>query len=226
MSEKMQSESLNALLRELAMSLKKLTHDETSLRELDATLDIARELHERIAILRFRAIEQIGNQEETPDKQGRSEEKGFEKPFSFSIRTEAAADTIAALTVDKTPEAPKNDVPPPVEVEPAPPAFKPAATEADVAGLSLADRLQLAPLAHLADAMGINDRVRFAQELYGGDMGAFKAACEAIESAQSEEAGLETMKHSADDEVDWAAEKGAAADFAVLVSRLFVGKPA
>ena len=232
MAEKLQSESLNALLRELAMSLKTLTNDETSLRELDTTLDIARELHERIAILRFRAIEKLGDQtsqmEAPQNEQHATTEEStgtFERPFAFSIRTEATA----TPSVPPKPVAPLPiaEVAPDASPEPQPePEVHASPIEPETHPMSLADRLQLAPLDQLADAMGINDRVRFAQELFGGDMGAFKAACTAIESDPSESAGLATLQSLADPEVDWTAEKGAAADFSILVSRLFVGKPA
>jgi hypothetical protein len=234
MAENLQSESLNALLRELAMSLKALTNDETSLQELDNTLDIARELHERIAILRFRAIEKLADptsQGEVPQEEQHAtteESTGtFERPFSFSIRTEATA--TPAIPPEPVAPLPSTDEPSDAEETPSPLALEPqipaAAIEPETHPMSLADRLQLAPLDQLADAMGINDRVRFAQELFGGDMGAFKAACTAIESDASESAGLATLQSLADPEVDWTAEKGAAADFSILVSRLFVGKP-
>ena len=237
MAEKLQSESLNALLRELAMSLKTLTNDETSLRELDTTLDIARELHERIAILRFRAIEKLGDptsQMEAPQNEQHAtteESTGtFERPFAFSIRTEATAtpsvpaEPVAPLPIaEVAPDAEEPSTFPEPEPEPEVHA---SSIEPEPHPMSLADRLQLAPLEQLSDAMGINDRVRFAQELFGGDMGAFKAACTAIESDPSESAGLATLQSLADPEVDWTAEKGAAADFSILVSRLFVGKPA
>lgn len=235
MAENLQSESLNALLRELAMSLKKLTHEETSLRQLDTTLDVARELHERIAILRFRAIEKLKTHQEnigghvSVSEKDQPRESGFEQPISFSIRPETPTpldkptDSVTRPVVeDDTAEAgaeathtDKGEAP----VDDALPI-------GEFTAMSLADRLQLAPLQHLTDAMGINDRVRFAQELFGGDMSAFKAACVAIEGDSSEEAGLKTLKTMADPEVDWTAEKGPAADFVVLVSRLFVGKPA
>lgn len=239
MAEKLQSESLNALLRELAMSLKTLTNDETSLRELDTTLDIARELHERIAILRFRAIEKLGDQTsqmEAPqnEQHATTEEStgAFERPFAFSIRTEATG--TPSVPTEPVAPLPSADVPPNAEEpstspQPQPehePRMHASAIEPETHPMSIADRLQLAPLGQLADAMGINDRVRFAQELFGGDMGAFKAACTAIESDPSESAGLATLQSLADPEVDWTAEKGAAAEFSILVSRLFVGKPA
>lgn len=235
MAENMHSESLNSLLRELALSLKKLTNDETSLRELDETLNIARELHERIAILRFRAIEELGKQGEEKDEGVDAEERGFERPFAFSIQAdgpskpsvEAAEATEAAEAEPRVTSHPEQieDVPPAIEAADAPTPER-IVTDVEMGAMSLADRLQLAPLAHLTDAMGINDRVRYAQELFGGDMGAFKSACSAIESAASENEAIEMAHSMADSEVDWTVEKGAAADFAVLVSRLYVGKPA
>lgn len=232
MADNMHSESLNSLLRELALSLKKLTNDETSLRELDEALNIARELHERIAILRFRAIEQLGKQGEEKDEGVDAEERGFERPFAFSIQADGPSKPTAEATEATEPEPrvtshPEQieDVPPVIEAADTPTPER-IVTDVEMGAMSLADRLQLAPLAHLTDAMGINDRVRYAQELFGGDMGAFKSACSAIESAASEEEAIEMAQSMADSEVDWTVEKGAAADFAVLVLRLYVGKPA
>lgn len=87
---------------------------------------------------------------------------------------------------------------------------------------SLGERLQLAPLTSLASAMGINDRVRFATELFDGDMSAFNEACKAIEAAGNEQAAQQLLIDSAEQGIDWEAETGAARDFSTLVTRLFL----
>lgn len=70
--------------------------------------------------------------------------------------------------------------------------------------------------------MGINDRVRFATELFDGDMAGFNAACKAIEASANEQEAQQLLIESAEEGIDWEAETGAAPDFATLVSRLFL----
>jgi len=220
MSEKLQAENLNDLLRELAQSLRKLTQEVSGVEELNHALDVSRELHERIAILRYRALT-MRESETGPKTTGNAVQ-----PMDFSIHE--AADPPQAIdssddapeptpatesTGDSIPSTAKNEGLNPETVE---------IPEPESNNLSFVDQQQLRPLDTLAAGMGINDRVRFATELFDGDMTAFNSVCQAIESSDSAEAALTLLKNRADSNVDWEAETGATADLVALIQRLFI----
>lgn len=225
MSDELQAETLNALLRELAQSLRKLTQEVTGVEELNHALEVSRELHERIAILRYRAL--TSHEPETAQKSAAN----ARPPLDFSIR-EAADPPQAVYSAEQVPEA---EAPPATEStpdsiqstalseEPIPETRETVETpEPEQNNLSFVDQQQLRPLDTLAAGMGINDRVRFATELFDGDMTAFNSVCQAIESSDSAEAALTLLKNQAESDVEWEAETGAATDLVTLVHRLFI----
>lgn len=225
MSEKLQAETLNALLRELAQSLRKLTQEVTGVEELNHALEVSRELHERIAILRYRALTMRAT-ETGPTTAGNAL-----KPIDFSIHETAAR----PQAIDSSDDAPEPEATPATEstgdaipstaldegLSPETPETV-EAPEPEANNLSFADQQQLRPLDTLAAGMGINDRVRFATELFDGDMTAFNSVCQAIESSDSAEEALILLKDRAESNVDWEAETGAAADLVALTQRLFI----
>lgn len=233
MSQHLQAESLNQLLRDLALALKQLTHETTKLEDLDRTLTLSREIHERIAILRYKAIEDAKNvpidhpapaqkgapvveDNGTPEAQPEPQPKSFAAPFTFSVRQPTPQPSAPPPT-----EAPAKPTEPAAPVERVKTVPTPATAREDEV-LSLADRHRLAPLDQLSSAMGINDRVRFATELFDSDMTAFNAACKTLEASENLESALNILRQQAESTVDWDAEQGAARDFQTLVERLFV----
>ncbi len=238
MTQHRETESLNALLRSLAQSLQRLTQQETDLTELDRALELSRELHERMAILRYRVIDEWEEEPENQGtkeagKQGREEPgnegaaRGFDRPFLFSFGAASPTSKIAS-----DPKSEDDDASTAV-------AEKPAVLHEDAAAeeqprtaidatppnddvMSLAERLQLAPLKRLTDAMGINDRVRFASDLFESDMSAFLAGCKQIEDCQTASEAILLAKSLAEEGIDWSVEKGSPHDFLMLVTRLFL----
>lgn len=246
MTQHRETESLNALLRSLAQSLQRLTQQETDLTEIDRALELSRELHERMAILRYRVIdeweEEPGNQgtrepenqaTRQPGNEGREEPgnegsaRGFDRPFLFSfgaasptskIASEAKSeDDDASTAVAEKPAVLHEDA-----VAEEQPLSTVDATPSNDDVMSLAERLQLAPLKRLTDAMGINDRVRFASDLFESDMSAFLAGCKQIEDCQTASEAILLAKSLAEEGIDWSVEKGSPHDFLMLVTRLFL----
>ena len=246
MTQHRETESLNALLRSLAQSLQRLTQQETDLTELDRALELSRELHERMAILRYRVIDEwegeLGNEgtrepenqaTRQPGNEGREEPgnegsaRGFDRPFLFSfgaasptskIASEAKSeDDDASTAVAEKPAVLHEDA-----VAEEQPLSTVDATPSNDDVMSLAERLQLAPLKRLTDAMGINDRVRFASDLFESDMSAFLAGCKQIEDCQTASEAILLAKSLAEEGIDWSVEKGSPHDFLMLVTRLFL----
>ena len=246
MTQHRETESLNALLRSLAQSLQRLTQQETDLTEIDRALELSRELHERMAILRYRVIDEWEEEPENqgsreprnqgtrePENQGTKEAenkgaaRGFDRPFLFSFGTASQTSKIAS-----EPKSEDDDASTAVAEKPAvlqedavaeeQPLSTVDATPSNDDVMSLAEQLQLAPLKRLTDAMGINDRVRFASDLFESDMSAFLAGCKQIEDCQTASEAILLAKSLAEEGIDWSVEKGSPHDFLMLVTRLFL----
>ena len=199
-----------------------------------------------MAILRYRVIDEWEEEPENqgsreprnqgtrePENQGTKEAenkgaaRGFDRPFLFSFGTASQTSKIAS-----EPKSEDDDASTAVAEKPAvlqedavaeeQPLSTVDATPANDDVMSLAEQLQLAPLKRLTDAMGINDRVRFASDLFESDMSAFLAGCKQIEDCQTASEAILLAKSLAEEGIDWSVEKGSPHDFLMLVTRLFL----
>lgn len=93
-------------------------------------------------------------------------------------------------------------------------------TSAD-SGPSIAEALSEQRIASIQSTLSINDRVRFASDLFGGDVPKLLTVCAEIEAVNSFEAAVEHVERHATVEVDWEDEDGAAFEFLQRLRRLF-----
>ena len=93
-------------------------------------------------------------------------------------------------------------------------------TSAD-SGPSIAEALSEQRIASIQSTLSINDRVRFASDLFGGDVPKLLTVCTEIEAVNSFEAAVEHVERHATVEVDWEDEDGAAFEFLQRLRRLF-----
>jgi hypothetical protein len=89
------------------------------------------------------------------------------------------------------------------------------------AGPSVADVLSEQRIASLQNTMSINDRVRFASDLFGGDVQKLLTVCAELEKIDSYAAAVEHLKKHAASALDWENEEGAPFDFLQKLRRLF-----
>ena len=88
-------------------------------------------------------------------------------------------------------------------------------------GPSIAEAISEQRIASIQSTLSINDRVRFASDLFGGDVPKLLAICTEIEAVNSFEAAVEHVERHATVEVNWEDEDGAAFEFLQRLRRLF-----
>lgn len=89
------------------------------------------------------------------------------------------------------------------------------------AGPSVADVLSEQRIASLQNTMSINDRVRFAGDLFGGDVQKLLTVCAELEKIDSYSAAVAHLEKHAAAALDWENEEGAPFDFLQKLRRLF-----
>lgn len=89
------------------------------------------------------------------------------------------------------------------------------------AGPSVADVLSEQRIASLQNTMSINDRVRFASDLFAGDVQKLLTVCAELEKIDSYAAAVAHLKKHAASALDWENEEGAPFDFLQKLRRLF-----
>ncbi len=89
------------------------------------------------------------------------------------------------------------------------------------AGPSIAEALSVQRIASIQSTLSINDRVRFAGDLFGGDVEKLLSACSKLEQAESYEIAVEQLEKQVLHDVDWGDEEGAPYEFLQRLRRLF-----
>ena len=88
-------------------------------------------------------------------------------------------------------------------------------------GPSIAETLYEQPITSLQNTMSINDRVRFAGELFSGDVPKLLKICTELETASSFDSAFENLVRHVVPPVDWENEEGASFEFLQRLRRLF-----
>ena len=204
---------MRQLLNDLVHRLDALENRPTQLEDWEGFLIQARALHERALIMRYKALERLNDalaeevvepaEPEQPMVWGGAVVEAAEAMHPEDAEEDAASQAIEKAAPDHPQQAP---------------APTPAVPQS--AGVSLAEKLSLQPLKSILPALGINDRVRFAGVLFGGDMGALQAACAAAEAAATLESAQEEVLNRAQHDLDWSDEAEAPYQFMQLVQRV------
>ena len=195
---------MRELLNDLLHRLDALESDASRPEDWNGFLDQARLLHERALLLRYKSLERLHSLPEDPAP---SPTIVWGSPQPEPAPTESNEVAVGGPAIEIGNElAPERAVP---EAE-APPAE----------AVSLAEKLSLQPLPAILPSLGINDRVRFAGVLFGGDMGTLQAACAVAEGAADLASARNAVEALAVPELDWTNEVEAPFQFMLLVQRV------
>ena len=228
---------MRELLNDLLLRWEDLENKPTLPADWDGFLDQARALHERALLMRFKALERLQQGIHVPPSSEVINSGAAEPddapflwaspaevtttPLAYPTAIEEEGDEPAELTEDRwkrfgddcdvvEAEKEQNEVTEAAAAPQSPPA----------SGVSLAEKLSLQPLKAILPALGINDRVRFAGVLFGGDMAQLQLACNAAESASNFQEAKAAVQALATFELDWSDEADAPFQFMQLVQRL------
>jgi hypothetical protein len=232
-----QIDDMRELLNDLLLRWEDLENKPTLPADWDGFLDQARALHERALLMRFKALERLQQGIHVPPSSEVVNSEAAE-PDDAPFLWEAPAKVTTTPLEDSTAIEEQGDEPAEFKedhgkrfgndwevmeadkehYEVTEAAAAPQSPPAS--GVSLAEKLSLQPLKAILPALGINDRVRFAGVLFGGDMTQLQQACNAAESASNFLEAKAAIQALATFGLDWSDEAEAPFQFMQLVQRL------
>lgn len=197
---------IHSLGRELAEGLTKMNSGEMSIGELESLTEIAREVYERLVILRYKAYDELveeaedshyveGPGAETPANANQislidaigeaapdlSPESEVSEAAPISLSIDFTAVTESVVQEEKPADTPI--------VVPGKPAPELNTTDASINDKlareesSLADKLSKSPIADLRKAVGLNQKFSFISALFAGDSKAYDQLMESLNAA-------------------------------------------
>jgi hypothetical protein len=189
---------ITELIASLTMAMGRLQKGQLGLEELEQSTTEARLLYERLVVLRHKLREgAVGHAVKTakpvpdPAVPGpepvpiRLDTRPPEAPVHQTSLIDAIAETEATVT-------PPPKAVPVAKPRPASPA-KQARAEAD-RPLTVADRMEHAPVADLRKAIALSQKFWFVAELFGGDRARYEAAIDVLNAAEGFDAAREWMQ--------------------------------
>lgn len=241
---------MNELIRSLQQAMGRLGEGKLDLPELEQSTEDARALYERLVVLRHKAREAaVGAskpvaKETTGVRPATVEEAIAEVDVKASVirldtrpaevppvavHQTSLIDAIAETEVTPAP-APKPAEEPakPAEEAPKPPApLKPKAPkpvqpkETPAQPISVADKMEHAPVADLRKAIALSQKFWFVAELFGGDRERYEKAIDAINAMDSMENAEAYMRTEVTAKLPKAPGEEVAATFMDLLQRRF-----
>jgi hypothetical protein len=191
--------NINSLGGELLEGINRMNAGQLSIGELESLTEVAREIYERMVILRYKAYDQLVEEAESTGDEGFSdkdrgslaelveqvlpeisfkEEVSLEPALSLSIDFSAIEETVV-------PERIMDEAP----VETTKPAGETTSSESSInerlgrEEASLADKLSKSPIADLRKAVGLNQKFSFISALFSGDSKAYDTLMESLNAA-------------------------------------------
>lgn len=207
------------LLHDLVRQFEALENGPSQPADWTTFVERAQSVYERSLILRYKSLERMQAEEPAePIEESVEPPVMVWTPQPVHEAPEAAAPAPEEIEVPAQ-EAP-TEVAPHAEEPPAETTRSPSAQPVAGEGVSLAEKLSLQPLKSILPSLGINDRVRFAGALFGGNMQQLQTACAAVEEATDFESAMERVQALAATGLDWNDEDDAPHQFMQLVQRV------
>lgn len=243
--------SIPELIQSLNLLASRINNGTVGLEEFEVTLRDARELYERLVILRYKAIEDrnlmgMGGMKSAASK---VEEPQAAPPQPLAPKQISLIDSIEEIAREQQdepePQKPTPPPPPPVQPEPKTAAPKPApppAPEPTPAPVqkpvsrsrseviphaegrpeSLADKLSHTKIDDLTVAIGLNQKFRFIKELFGGDADAYNQALKKLNTCDSISTARELVEQELKTTYEWDEEDQLTLTFLSLIERRYL----
>jgi hypothetical protein len=245
MENQKQYKSISELMDELKSMTDKIEQGNLSYNELEEVLNTSRELHERLVILKYKAVEKFVKGDEYDDGKHRfklnlkrTNQLSLEEVISDTVK-EKLEKAQTNFLEDLTPEPPITEEPETAVVE----AHKEVKEEAKTAPVApqekangsasvndkfsgqnkktLADKLNKSPIKNLKEHIGINQKFLFINDLFKGENEVYNAAVNqlnAFENYQQAQDYLNIIKV----QLEWDEEHPSTIKFLDYVERRYL----
>jgi hypothetical protein len=231
MSDK-EYQSISHLSNQLHNQILHLEEGEMELEELQFALENAREIYERLVVLRYRAYDELVHttREMPMSAETVVPELPIEEPLVEVSEEESEEESEFVLEVESKVEAPIEqeslfdeiaDVAPEPIPAPSTPPAPAAAPQKAVEHESIGEKLSKSPIPDLKKAIGLNQKFLFINTLFSGDAIAYDEAVSDI-NRMSAYADAENKCSELRLKYKWSDEEPATEQFKDLVERRFL----
>jgi hypothetical protein len=226
--------SIPELIQSLNQLATRINKGTVGLEEFDVTLRDARELYERLVILRYKAIEDrnlMGAplQTEIPSNGNVENEGDKPTPKQISlidsieeIKRETVVEPIAEPKTLFTPEESikeEDKIPAPVIPEVLPSSRAPKEVEQKE---SVAEKMSHTPIKDIAAAISLNRKFQFIKELFNDNADAYKAAVERLNAFSDGTEAMNCLNIELAKKYGWDSEDPLVVAFTELVERRYL----
>lgn len=232
-------QTLKELSSSLAEKLEQLNNGQLNRNEVEALTDQARELYERLVIIRFKSYEghsDIENKLEKPEEEvvhvESTDQKAEEDDKVDELMMFDFTATEETIEEEETVEKPEEDLVSEESVEEKQvevPENKPRQEAIDKSlndnfkkeDGSVAGKFEKAPIKDLKEHIGINRKFLYVNELFGGDSVAYNSAIEKLNAGGSKDAAFSLIGELKSSQ-KWDKESPTVAGFIELVERRYL----
>ena len=224
--------SIPSLIDKIKVHTGNLENGKLPYDSLEEMLDNARELYDRLVVLRYKAYEEMVKEESEPESVVvKKEEKIVEeevlpsvKPLSMRFKmsppvSEVIEEKETAKIIE--PQEPKVNKPVPSqkEINQQPTVNDRLSKRYDEE--SLVKKLQKAPINDLKSAIGINQKFLFIQDLFNGDVDAYGRAITKLNEFNNFKEASHFLRNELASEYKWSTENQAVSAILELVERRY-----
>ncbi len=233
--------SLVEITKTLNDKVEKLSKGKLDVEGVEKLTDSARELYERLVVLRFKSYEGINTEIKIDaSKKEISEEKIVELEIAEPVDSLDQSEDDAMMMFDFTESTVESTVEPPIEtpsIELESPAERPAENDSKLAGVNLedtslndnfknddssfGDKFTKAKITDLKSYIGINRKFLYINDLFKGDNEKYNAAIDQLNSCESKTDALAILNDLKISE-KWEDEDHSVVNFIDIVERRYI----
>ena len=216
--------NLYSLISTLSDGVKKMEDGKLNPLQVELLLDDARSLHERLAVIQYLSFEKEVKSKKKEEQEKKEEDK---KRKSLGIKFEST-ETQDSLTkqidleesIDEVLEINEKETSHVVDDPTASTSINDRFAQAETA--SLADQFSKQPIKDLINAIGINEKFLFIEQLFNDDGKSYKEQLEALNSMSSFEDAINYINNELKEKFDWKLKGTVEKKFIRLVERRFL----
>jgi len=215
--------NLYALISTLSDGVKKMEKGNLNPLQVELLLDDARSLHERLAVIQYLSFEKQVKAEEDVDNETEKEKK---KPFGIKFDTvekqeiltkqidlEESIDEVLETNIkEKATDLKDNST--------VSPSLNDRFAQAETS--SLADQLSKQPIKDLINAIGLNEKFLFVEQLFNNDADAYKEQLKILNSMSSFDEAINYINNQLKNKFEWKLKGTVEKKFIRIIERRYL----